>query len=223
MFSALQSQPSQQFSIAPILLFDPLFHKKTMKCNDCFLLSWSQFELPWKNKNNAAILRGLTASHMDTEYFAEHCQWTLCNPDCLRVLSVWWGPAKSSAARSNVMFSDGTDSQRWHYTMQLATIYSSLYFRSPTNQSKHTDGVIRGASNRRMRLSSERTQAKMAVGSDLLDDVFLNTEVAEKVVSNVVGASESPLSALGCVNCLNKVLPAAHNDWSSAVYTRSNV
>lgn len=110
------------------------------------------------------------------------------------------------------MFSDGTDSQRQHDTMQLATICSSLYFRPRTNQSKHTDRVIRGASNRRMRRSSERTQAKMAVGSDLLDDVFLNTEVVEKVVSYLVGAPESPSSALGCVNCLNKVLPAAHND-----------
>lgn len=52
----------------------------------------------------------------------------------------------------------------------------------------------------------------MAVGSDLLDDVFLNTEVVEKVVSNLVGASESPSSALDCVNCLNKVLPATHTD-----------
>lgn len=63
-----------------------------------------------------------------------------------------------------------------------------------------------------MRLSSERTQAKMAVGSDLLDDVFLKTEVVEKVVCNLVGAPESPPSALAFVNCLNKVLPAAHKD-----------
>lgn len=209
--------------IAPILRFDSMLHKDTMICNHCVLLSWSQFKLPRKNKNNAAILRGLTESHMDTENFAEHCKWALCNPDCLRVLSVWLGPAKNSDARTIVMFSDGTDSQRWHYTMQLTTICSSLYFRPRTNQSKYTDSVIRGASNRRTPLSSERTQAKMAVGSDLLDDVFLSTVVVEKVVSNVVGASESPSSALGCVNCLNNVLPAAQHDWSWAVCTSSNV
>lgn len=95
--------------------------------------------------------------------------------------------------------------------MQLATICPCLYFRPRANPRKHTEDVTRSASNRRMRLSSERTQAKMAVGSDLLDDVFLNTEVVEKVVSNLVGASESPSSALGCVNCLNKVPAAADN------------
>lgn len=63
-----------------------------------------------------------------------------------------------------------------------------------------------------MRLSSERTQAKMAVGSDLLDGVLLYTEVVEKVVTYLVGAPESPSSALGCVNCQNKVQQAARND-----------
>ena len=34
----------------------------------------------------------------------------------------------------------------------------------------------------------------MAAGSDLLDDVFFNTEVDEKVVSDLVGSLESELS-----------------------------
>lgn len=96
--------------------------------------------------------------------------------------------------------------------MQLATICSSLYFPPGTNQSELTGCVTQGASNRRMRLTSERSQAKMAAGSDLLDDVFPNTEVAEKVVSNLVGAPESQLSTLGCVNSPTKVQSAAHNE-----------
>lgn len=52
----------------------------------------------------------------------------------------------------------------------------------------------------------------MAVGSDSLEDVFLNTEVVEKVVGDLVGASGCLSSALSCVNCLNKVVPAAQND-----------
>lgn len=96
--------------------------------------------------------------------------------------------------------------------MQLATICFSLYFPPGTNQSELTSCVTQGTSNRRMRLTSERSQAKMAAGSDLLDDVFLNTEVAEKVVSNLVGAPESQLSTLGCVNSPPKVQSAAHNE-----------
>lgn len=45
--------------------------------------------------------------------------------------------------------------------------------------------------------SQEPSKKKMAAGSDLLDEVFLNTEVDEKVVSDLVGSLESQLAASG--------------------------
>lgn len=63
----------------------------------------------------------------------------------------------------------------------------------------------------------------MAAGSDLLDDVFLNTEVDEKVVSDLVGSLESELSASGRVNSTARVQSAANYVGSSAVGSNSNV
>ncbi|XP_041743641.1 transcription initiation factor TFIID subunit 4 isoform X2 [Coregonus clupeaformis] len=47
---------------------------------------------------------------------------------------------------------------------------------------------------RHFRRSIARSSVKMAAGSDLLDEVFFNTEVDEKVVSDLVGSLESELS-----------------------------
>ncbi|KAI1892805.1 hypothetical protein AGOR_G00137300 [Albula goreensis] len=44
---------------------------------------------------------------------------------------------------------------------------------------------------------SVRNRVKMAAGSDLLDEVFFNTEVDEKVVSDIVGSLESELTGSG--------------------------
>lgn len=63
----------------------------------------------------------------------------------------------------------------------------------------------------------------MAAGSDLLDDVFFNTEVDEKVVSDLVGSLESELSASGRVNTTTRVQSAANYVGSSAVGSNSNV
>lgn len=63
----------------------------------------------------------------------------------------------------------------------------------------------------------------MAAGSDLLDDVFLNTEVDEKVVSDLVGSLESELSASGRVNKSARVQTTANFVGSSAVGSNSNV
>ncbi|KAM7405015.1 hypothetical protein PAMP_012306 [Pampus punctatissimus] len=57
----------------------------------------------------------------------------------------------------------------------------------------------------------------MAAGSDLLDDVFFNTEVDEKVVSDVVGSLESELGGAGHVDTTSKVQSAANHVGNSAV------
>lgn len=59
----------------------------------------------------------------------------------------------------------------------------------------------------------------MAAGSDLLDDVFLKTEVDEKVVSDVVGCLESELTGTGYVNAATRVQPAANHAGNSLVRT----
>ncbi|XP_040008663.1 transcription initiation factor TFIID subunit 4-like isoform X2 [Xiphias gladius] len=74
-----------------------------------------------------------------------------------------------------------------------------------------------------MRLTNERSWAKMAAGSDLLDDVFFNTEVDEKVVSDLVGSLESELTGAGHVNTTAKVQSAANHAGKSAVGSKSNV
>ncbi|XP_056278320.1 transcription initiation factor TFIID subunit 4 isoform X3 [Pseudoliparis swirei] len=66
-----------------------------------------------------------------------------------------------------------------------------------------------------MRLTGERSWAKMAAGSDLLDDVFFNTEVDEKVVSDLVGSLESELTGARHVNATADVPPAANHVGSS--------
>ncbi|XP_028437588.1 transcription initiation factor TFIID subunit 4 isoform X2 [Perca flavescens] len=73
-----------------------------------------------------------------------------------------------------------------------------------------------------MRLTSERSLAKMAAGSDLLDDVFFNTDVDEKVVSDLVGSLESELTGAERVNATNRVQSAANHAGNSAVGNVSN-
>ncbi|XP_010779105.1 transcription initiation factor TFIID subunit 4 isoform X1 [Notothenia coriiceps] len=63
----------------------------------------------------------------------------------------------------------------------------------------------------------------MAAGSDLLDDVFFNTEVDEKVVSDVVGSLESELTGAGPTNTTTRVQFAANHLGNSAVISHSNV
>ncbi|XP_068454527.1 transcription initiation factor TFIID subunit 4-like [Clinocottus analis] len=74
-----------------------------------------------------------------------------------------------------------------------------------------------------MRLTVERSWVKMAAGSDLLDDVFFNTEVDEKVVSDLVGSLESELTGARHVNAAGNVPPAANHVGNSAVGSNSNV
>uniref|UniRef100_A0A8C3A4W4 TATA-box binding protein associated factor 4 n=1 Tax=Cyclopterus lumpus TaxID=8103 RepID=A0A8C3A4W4_CYCLU len=62
----------------------------------------------------------------------------------------------------------------------------------------------------------------MAAGSDLLDDVFFNTEVDEKVVSDLVGSLESELTGARHVNAAANVPPATNHVGNSAVGSRSN-
>ena len=74
-----------------------------------------------------------------------------------------------------------------------------------------------------MRLTNERSWAKMAAGSDLLDDVFFNTEVDEKVVSDIVGSLESELTGSDRVNTPARSQSAAKYAGNSAVGSNSNV
>lgn len=74
-----------------------------------------------------------------------------------------------------------------------------------------------------MRLTNERSWAKMAAGSDLLDDVFFNTEVDEKVVSDLVGSLESELTEAGRVNTTARVQSAANHTGNLAEGSNSNV
>ncbi|XP_045911832.1 transcription initiation factor TFIID subunit 4-like isoform X2 [Micropterus dolomieu] len=63
----------------------------------------------------------------------------------------------------------------------------------------------------------------MAAGSDLLDDVFFNTEVDEKVVSDLVGSLESELTEAGRVNTTARVQSAANHTGNLAEGSNSNV
>nr|XP_046220674.1 transcription initiation factor TFIID subunit 4-like [Oncorhynchus gorbuscha] len=62
----------------------------------------------------------------------------------------------------------------------------------------------------------------MAAGSDLLDDVFFNTEVDEKVVSDLVGSLESELTGSGRGKSSVRVQAAANHIDNSAVGRNSN-
>ncbi|XP_055748906.1 transcription initiation factor TFIID subunit 4-like [Salvelinus fontinalis] len=74
-----------------------------------------------------------------------------------------------------------------------------------------------------MRLTIECSRVKMAAGSDLLDDVFFNTEVDEKVVSDLVGSLESELTGSARGNSAVRVRAAANHIGNSAVCGNSNV
>uniref|UniRef100_A0A3P8T3P7 TATA-box binding protein associated factor 4 n=1 Tax=Amphiprion percula TaxID=161767 RepID=A0A3P8T3P7_AMPPE len=63
----------------------------------------------------------------------------------------------------------------------------------------------------------------MAAGSDLLDDVFFNTEVDEKVVSALVGSLEWELTAAGHCNTTARVHSAANHVGNSAVGSNFSV
>uniref|UniRef100_A0A3Q0R0X9 TATA-box binding protein associated factor 4 n=1 Tax=Amphilophus citrinellus TaxID=61819 RepID=A0A3Q0R0X9_AMPCI len=63
----------------------------------------------------------------------------------------------------------------------------------------------------------------MAAGSDLLGDVFFNTEVDEKVVTDLVGSLESELKATGCANTTARVPSAVNHAGNSAVGSSFNV
>ncbi|TKS77815.1 TFIID subunit 4 RNA polymerase II [Collichthys lucidus] len=63
----------------------------------------------------------------------------------------------------------------------------------------------------------------MAAGSDLLDDVFFNTELDEKVVSDIVGSLESKLSGSDRVNTAARVQSAGNYAGKSVVGSNSNV
>ncbi|KAM6978025.1 transcription initiation factor TFIID subunit 4-like isoform 2-T2 [Aplochiton taeniatus] len=74
-----------------------------------------------------------------------------------------------------------------------------------------------------MRLARERSRVKMAAGSDLLDDVFFNTDVDEKVVSDLVGSLESELTETGHGSTAVRVQATANHTSKSAVGNTSNV
>uniref|UniRef100_A0A665VNL7 TATA-box binding protein associated factor 4 n=1 Tax=Echeneis naucrates TaxID=173247 RepID=A0A665VNL7_ECHNA len=63
----------------------------------------------------------------------------------------------------------------------------------------------------------------MAAGSDLLDDVFLNTELDGKVVSDLVGCPESELTGAGGVHSYVSAQSTANDVGSSATGGNSNV
>ncbi|XP_037334136.2 transcription initiation factor TFIID subunit 4-like [Pungitius pungitius] len=74
-----------------------------------------------------------------------------------------------------------------------------------------------------MRLTGERSGAKMAAPSDLLDDVFFNTKVDEKVVNDVVGSLESELTRERRVNAEASVQVTSNHAGNSAVGRNSDV
>ncbi|XP_028266117.1 transcription initiation factor TFIID subunit 4-like [Parambassis ranga] len=74
-----------------------------------------------------------------------------------------------------------------------------------------------------MRLTSERSWAKMAAGSDLLDDVFFSKEVDEKVVSGLLGSLECKPTGAGYVNASARVQSAVNHVASSAVGSKFSV
>ncbi|KAM9751913.1 transcription initiation factor TFIID subunit 4-like isoform 1-T1 [Menidia menidia] len=74
-----------------------------------------------------------------------------------------------------------------------------------------------------MRRKNERNKAKMAAGSDLLDDVFLNREVDEKVVSEPVRSPESNVKVTSDVNSTAKIQFALNHAGSSSAGANFNV
>lgn len=74
-----------------------------------------------------------------------------------------------------------------------------------------------------MRLTNERSWEKMAAGSDLLGDVFLSTEVDEKVVSDLVGSLESELTETRRDNTTTRAPSAENHGGNSAVGSSLNV
>ncbi|KAM6924840.1 transcription initiation factor TFIID subunit 4-like [Xenentodon cancila] len=76
-------------------------------------------------------------------------------------------------------------------TLQSSTICSRLYFLGAANRKTRLCCVTEETSNRSTRFTSERSQAKMAVGSDLLDGVFPSGEEDGKVVRGLVGCRDS--------------------------------
>ena len=62
----------------------------------------------------------------------------------------------------------------------------------------------------------------MAAGSDLLDDVF-NTEVDEKVVSDLVGSLESELTGAGETSAAARSQSTENQVGNSAAAANSNV
>lgn len=69
-----------------------------------------------------------------------------------------------------------------------------VYFLASTNHNARRGYVMEGASNQRMRRTNQRSQAKMAAGSDLLGDVFFNRKVDIKVVSELLRFLDSERS-----------------------------
>ncbi|MBN3282680.1 TAF4 factor, partial [Polyodon spathula] len=63
----------------------------------------------------------------------------------------------------------------------------------------------------------------MAAGSELLDEVFFNTEVDEKVVSDLVGSLESQLAGSGHGNCENRGPVVGNHIVSAGVGGNANV
>lgn len=63
----------------------------------------------------------------------------------------------------------------------------------------------------------------MAAGSDLLDDVFFNTEVDEKVVSDIVGSLESELTGTGHGNSAVRVQGVVNHISNSSGSANSSV
>ncbi|XP_076875041.1 transcription initiation factor TFIID subunit 4-like [Brachyhypopomus gauderio] len=88
--------------------------------------------------------------------------------------------------------------------------------KQPITELRGSD-VTDELSNRRMRRTRQRSRVKMAAGSDLLDDVFFNTEVDERVVSDLVGSLESELTGSGHVNAPARTPPPALSHASGSV------
>ncbi|XP_059893585.1 transcription initiation factor TFIID subunit 4-like [Gadus macrocephalus] len=93
---------------------------------------------------------------------------------------------------------------------------------SLTNHSIWRRRVSRDSSNRRFCRTRERSCAKMAAGSDCLDDVF-NTEVDEKVVSDLVGSLESELTGAGETSATASLQSTKKQVGNSAAAANSNV
>lgn len=111
-----------------------------------------------------------------------------------------------------------------HFALPLAVIFVPAYMllggpiKAPAEAASSES-----APNRRMRLRGDRSWAKMAAGSDLLDDVFFNTEVDEKVVNDLVGSLESELTGERRVNAATDVQVTSNHAGNPAVGRNSNV